>query len=90
MGLEFESGVTALASFNGYGNFDTMELTWHRGGGVRPEDQMETQRSRSTGPMPVEEFYNLSEYDLDRMLERGHGSSSNVTQGNFFGFMVVS
>jgi len=91
--FEFESGVTALATFNGYGNFDTMELTWNRGegGGVRPDDQMETQRPRSTGPMPVEEFYDLPENDLDLLLERGHRSgSSNITQANFFGFMVVS
>ena len=47
-----------------------MELTWNRGegGGVRPEDQMATPRPRSTGPMPVEEFYDLPENDLDRML----------------------
>jgi len=90
--FEFESGVTALATFNGYGNFDTMELTWNRGegGGVRPDDQMETTRPRSTGPMPIEEFYDLPENDLDRMLARGHGTGSNVTQANFFGFMVVS
>jgi len=91
--FEFESGVTALATFNGYGSFDTMELTWNRGegGGVRAEDQMETSRPRSTGPMPVEEFYDLPENDLDRMLQRGHiASNSNVTQGNFFGSMVVS
>jgi phthalate 4,5-cis-dihydrodiol dehydrogenase len=91
--FEFESGVTALATFNGYGNFDTMELTFNRGegGGVRPESEMATPRPRSTGPMPVEEFYDLPENDLDRMLERGlHGGSSDVTQSNFFGLMVVS
>jgi phthalate 4,5-cis-dihydrodiol dehydrogenase len=90
--FEFESGVTALATFNGYGSFDTMELTWNRGegGGVRPEDKMATPRPRSTGPMPVEQFYDLPENDLDRMLERGHGTGSGVTQGNFFGFMIVS
>lgn len=90
--FEFESGVTALASFNGYGNFDTMELTWNRGegGGVRPEEAMATPRPRSTGPMPVEQFYDLPEHDLDRMLERGHRTDSRITQTNFFGFMIVS
>ncbi|MPZ15482.1 MAG: hypothetical protein GEU73_13855 [Chloroflexi bacterium] len=90
--FEFESGVTALATFNGYGSFDTMELTWNRGegGGVRPEDQMPTPRPRSTGPMPVEEFYDLPEHDLDRMLERRLQTDASVTQGNFFGFMIVS
>ena len=91
--FEFESGVTALATFNGYGNFDSMELSFNRGegGGVRPEDQMETPRPRSTGPMPIEEFYDLPENDLERMLARGHGSGSDgVTQANFFGLMIVS
>src|SRR6266542_3550484 len=92
--FEFESGVTALATFNGYGNFDTMELTWNRGegGGVRPEDQMATPRPRSTGPMDIDEFYDLPENDLDMLLARGHraGSDPNLTQANFFGFMVVS
>jgi phthalate 4,5-cis-dihydrodiol dehydrogenase len=89
---EFEGGVTALATFNGYGNFDTMEMTWNRGegGGVRPEDQMATPRPRSTGPVPIEEFYDLPENDLDRMLERGHRPDGPVTQGNFFGLMIVS
>jgi len=90
--FDFESGVTALATFNGYGNFDTMELTWNRGegGGVRPEDQMATPRPRSTGPLPVEEFYDLPEHDLDRMLERSLHPNSTITQSNFFGLMVVS
>jgi phthalate 4,5-cis-dihydrodiol dehydrogenase len=90
--FEFESGVTALATFNGYGSFDTMELTWNRGegGGVRPEDEMETPRPRSTGPIAVEDFYDLPEHDLDRMLERMRRPSSGITQANFFGLMTVS
>lgn len=90
--FEFESGCTALVAFNGYGNFDTMELTFNRGegGGVRPEAEMETARPRSTGPIPVEEFYDRPENDLDRILQRQHRSDSAITQANFFGLMIVS
>jgi phthalate 4,5-cis-dihydrodiol dehydrogenase len=48
--LEFEDGTPATVSYNGYGYFDTSELTWGRGTRMYADDERTVvRRSLSTG-----------------------------------------
>ncbi len=84
--LDFEDGATALASFNGYGNFDVRELTWGigEGGRVQPEAAMLGPKPRGTGPIPADEFYALPQYSIEAFERRGDHKQ------DFFGLTIVS
>jgi phthalate 4,5-cis-dihydrodiol dehydrogenase len=84
--LDFEDGATALASFNGYGNFDVRELTWGigEGGRVYPEEKMLGPQPRGTGPIPADEFYALPQYSIEAFERRGDHKQ------DFFGLTIVS
>ncbi len=84
--LDFEDGAAALASFNGYGNFDIRELTWGIGEGGRPypEDKLLGPRPRGTGPIPAEEFYALPQYSIEAFARREDHKQ------DFFGLTIVS
>ncbi|HEY3117500.1 MAG TPA: Gfo/Idh/MocA family oxidoreductase [Chloroflexota bacterium] len=86
--LDFEDGATAMISFNGYGNFDSRELTWNigEGGGVASDETVLGPRARATGPVAPEEFYNLPQYSLEAFERRG----GTPRKQDFFGLMVVS
>jgi phthalate 4,5-cis-dihydrodiol dehydrogenase len=91
--FEFENDISALVTFNGYANLDTSEFTWNmgEGPGARPDEERHIPRPRATGPIPIEEFYALPEYNLDRPEGEGRRPRDpKVTQPNFFGLMIVS
>jgi phthalate 4,5-cis-dihydrodiol dehydrogenase len=53
--LEFEDGTPATIAYNGYGYFDTSELTWGIGNRWYPEPQrVEIRRSMRSGELDVE------------------------------------
>jgi phthalate 4,5-cis-dihydrodiol dehydrogenase len=83
--LDFEDGATAMASFNGYGNFDIRELTWGigEGGRVATEEQVLAGVPRGTGPIPADQFYNLPQYSIEAFAHRGD-------KQDFFGLTIVS
>ena len=91
--FEFENDISALVTFNGYANLDPSEFTWNmgEGPGARPDEERHIPRPRATGPIPIEEFYALPEYNLDRPEGEGRRPRDpKVTQPNFFGLMIVS
>jgi phthalate 4,5-cis-dihydrodiol dehydrogenase len=56
--IEFEGGIGATLSLNGYGYFDVTELTWGIGeGGQQRDPRAKKPRPRRTGPLAAEEKY---------------------------------
>ncbi len=86
--LEFDNGATALLAFNGYGFFDSGELTWARGeGGQRiPDDKLYGPRPTPTAPVPTEEFYRMERFTAAATDERQSGDRAQ----DFFGITIVS
>jgi len=84
--LDFEDGATAMASFNGYGNFDIRELTWGigEGGRVATEEQVLAGVPRGTGPIAADQFYNLPQYSIEAFERRADHKQ------DFFGLTVIS
>jgi len=87
--LDFENGVTALISFNGYGNFDVAELTWNigEGGAKRSDEKLYGPREVRTGPVTWDEKYEMEEFSLQHVERRADRSERFE---DFFGITVVS
>ncbi len=91
--LDFESGVTALMYFSGYGHFTTFEITWDRGesGAKMPQEVIYGPRRTPTAPVQSEEFYRKLEATGMKDLERREmaAAKGDVAQ-DFFGVTIVS
>lgn len=87
--LEFESGAVVMAHFNGYGYFDSSELTWGigEGGGVASDQKLYGPRRVQKEPVPEDEKYAMEEYSLDRLDLNGERQPANQ---DFFGITIVS
>lgn len=82
--LEFQDGPAATMSMNGYGFFDSTELTWNigEGGQVLPEASTRPMKPRPTGPMKPSDKYAAAQHvEADNKGER---------KQPFFGLTVVS
>jgi phthalate 4,5-cis-dihydrodiol dehydrogenase len=88
--VDFDDGPTAMASFNGYGNFDIRELCWGigEGGGVYPEEKMLGPKPRGKGAIPTDEFYKLPVYSIEA-FDTEEGRRAQRKQ-DFFGLTIVS
>ena len=92
--LDFESGVTALMYFSGYGHFTTFEITWDRGesGAKMPQEVIYGPRRTPTAPVPSEDFYRKLEATGMKDLERREAAAAEKGDGaqDFFGVTIVS
>ncbi len=91
--LEFEGGAAATLVFDGYGYFDTVELTWGRGESGRcalnPESIVP--RERPSGPITAEEKYASVRAGNPYGYGRGSGWDMDSAPGPpFFGLTVVA
>ncbi len=84
--IEFKGGATASIVLNGYGYFESSELTWDVGsmGDMRPNGLTRKPKRRRTGPLGPEEKYGAAALDIPA-LTRKQGAKMP-----FFGLTVVS
>ncbi len=87
--LEFENGAVVMAHFNGYGYFDTSEITWSlgEGGQVVSDQKLYGPRRIQKEPVSEDEKYSMEEFSLDRLDVTGERQAE--TQ-DFFGITIVS
>lgn len=80
--MDFQGGAAATMVFNGYGRFETAELTWDRteGGRTLPDGAVRVPRPTPSGPVDPSQKYSVA----------GHGSSEERRGQPFFGLTVVS
>ncbi len=91
--LDFESGVTATLTFDGYGYFDVAELTWGigEGGSTHLNAESLIPRARPTGPVSADEKYALVRAGNPYGLGAGSGSDPDVPRKMpFFGLTIVT
>jgi phthalate 4,5-cis-dihydrodiol dehydrogenase len=83
--MEFEGGIGATLTLNGYGYFDVTELTWGIGeGGQQRDPRARKPRPRRTGPLAAEEKYRYA---------AGPAQTAIYVRGEkqpFYGLTVVS
>ncbi len=83
--MEFEGGIGATLTLNGYGYFDGTELTWGIGeGGQQRDPRARKPRPRRTGPFAAEEKYRYA---------AGPAQTEIYVRGEkqpFYGLTVVS
>lgn len=91
--LDFESGVTALMFFSGYGHFNTVEFTYGRGeGGLKvPEKFITGPRRAPTAPMSADEYYRRLEANAMKSFdEKETALGEGELAQDFFGVTIVS
>ncbi len=91
--VEFEGGAAATLVFDGYGFFDTVELTWGRGesGRIALNPESIVARERPTGPVTAEEKYAKVRAGNPYGYGPGSGWDMDSTPGPpFFGLTVVA
>jgi phthalate 4,5-cis-dihydrodiol dehydrogenase len=92
--LEFEDGTPAMLSNNGYGYFDTAELTWGYGeAGNYPLEELYTPRARAARPLDPGEKYGSREYQGIGWAPPALQADRPQPQRNhqpFYGLTVVS
>ena len=89
--VEFEGGISATLVYNGYGYFDTAELTYGFGEGGRPIDPEASARLRAA------QSWSLDKYGESGLAVRDRGRSEAAASGaaptrrwSFVGLTVVS
>lgn len=84
--MDFEGGATASMVLNGYGYFESTELTWNIGsmGDIRPSARGKKLKIRRTGALDVSEKYGAAALDVPA-LTRKQGDKMP-----FFGLTIVS
>ena len=91
--LEFEDGIAATMVFDGYGWFDTAELTWgigESGKRMRNPDSV-VPKGRPGGPISAEEKYAMVRAGNPYGYGPGGGADESSPRRNpFFGLTVVS
>ena len=91
--LEFENGTAATMVFDGYGYFDTAELTWgigESGKRMRNPDSL-TPRARPGGPVSAEQKYAMVRAGNPYGYGAGGGiDDSSARRNPFFGLTIVS
>jgi phthalate 4,5-cis-dihydrodiol dehydrogenase len=97
--LEFEDGTPAIVVYNGYGYFDTSELTWEVGERhYNPEERLRVRRELRNKTLDEEKAKEAMRFGGKREGEFAHGE---VTQGDrarrgiqgggsFFGITLVT
>jgi phthalate 4,5-cis-dihydrodiol dehydrogenase len=97
--LEFENGTPAVVVYNGYGYFDTSELTW--GVGERhynPEERARVRREFRNKTLDEEKAKEAMHFGGKREGEFSHGSAVQSDRarrgiqggGSFFGITLVT
>jgi phthalate 4,5-cis-dihydrodiol dehydrogenase len=88
--LDFEDGTPAILEYNGYGHFDSSELTWGIGLHGNPRDPEDNLRSRRqvASMRPEEEwaFKDATRYGGGKGRRQGRP----LERHQFFGFTLVS
>lgn len=88
--LEFEDGTPATLVYNGYGHFDTAELTWWAGEGPRDEDYNLRIRANAAAYTDPQAEWNTKEAQrYGGGDERQHRTRAGRPH-QFFGLTVVS
>lgn len=84
--IEFEGGAVANLAFNGYGYFDTTELTWciGEGGQQRSDPRLMKPPPRRAGPVELEEKYDFVAKNAEGQPARSERHAP------FFGLTIVS
>ena len=97
--MEFEAGTPAIVVYNGYGYFDTAELTWEVGERhFNPEERLRVRRELRNKTLDEEKAKEAMRFGGKREGEFAHGE---VTQGDrarrgiqgggsFFGITLVT
>jgi phthalate 4,5-cis-dihydrodiol dehydrogenase len=92
--LEFEDGTPATIAYNGYGYFDTSELTWGIGNRMySDEERVGVRRALRSGTVDAETAKEGMRFGAGAQDATSHGSGNGKTQSDregWFGITVAS
>ena len=96
--LEFEDGLPAIAIYNGYGYFDTSELTWNVGERhFAPDERVHVRRALRQGARAEEQAKQAMRFGGQREGDFAHGATPEAERrqrlpggGSMFGLTVAT